>query len=64
MNNEPVLVNGIVSVLAAVLTPIVAKYGYDQNTVIGVLAPLVTLVIAVVGLVRARSKVTPYPPQI
>ena len=62
MSNEPVLVNGIVGLITAVLTPLLAKYGIDADgsaKILGFVPAAVTAIVSVVTLFLARSKVTP-----
>lgn len=59
---EPVLVNGIVGIITAILTPLLVKYGIDADgsaKILGFVPGAVTAIVSVVTLFLARSKVTP-----
>lgn len=65
MTNEPVAVNGAISILLSLLTPVLAKWGIDADgaaKIAPLLGTLVAAAVAVWRVVAARSKVTPVPP--
>lgn len=62
MSTEPVLINGVMAIIAAVLTPLLTKYGIDADgtaKILGLVAAFITAALAVFGIFQARSKVTP-----
>ncbi len=66
MQNEPVVVSGAVTILTAILTPILVKYNISSDGVqqLGAaVGAIVTAVISVLAVFHARSKVTPVAKQ-
>lgn len=62
LSNEPVVVNSSLTIVAAVATPLLAKYGIDAGgaqAIFSEIAAIATAVLSVWGVVRARSKVSP-----
>jgi len=62
MTNEPVVLNGGLSVILAVIAPLLAKYGIDQDGAAKILSLVGTVAAGLLSLWRiyaARSKVTP-----
>lgn len=65
IQNEPVIINGILTAIAAVATPLLAKYGIDANgakELFSFVGAAATAVLSAWGVVRARSKVSPVTP--
>lgn len=62
VSNNPVAVNGALSIIAAVLTPLLAKRGFDNDGIQSILTgigSIATAALAVWGVFRARAQVTP-----
>lgn len=62
MQNEPVIVQSIITAICAVLAPVFVKWGLDSNAVAGAAGAVVSAGIGVWSVIRARGKVTPVPP--
>lgn len=65
MQNEPVAVNGIVAVLTAALTPVLARWGIDASgtgQIVGLAGAVIAAGVSVWRIVAARSKVSPVKP--
>lgn len=61
MQNEPVIVQSIITAICAALAPVFVKYGIDQNAVAGAVGALASAAVGTWSVVRARKKVTPLP---
>lgn len=62
MTNEPVAINGGLAVVAAIFTPLLARWGIDADgatKLFGLLGALITAALAILALLQARAKVTP-----
>lgn len=62
MSTEPVAINGGLAVVAAIFTPLLARWGIDADgatKLFGLLGALITAALAILALLQARSKVTP-----
>lgn len=62
LQSEPVVVQGVIAILAAAFTPILLKFGIDAGgaaTIFSSIGALATAALSAWSLSHARSKVTP-----
>lgn len=60
--SEPVALNGLLSIAAALVTPLLAKWGIDNGgaqSLFAGIGALATALLSIWGVVRARAQVTP-----